>query len=53
MPDGAQNELFCEMHFEDTLKSGTFPYPLEKARALVFPALCTRTLGFMHQLDAA
>lgn len=53
MPDGAKNELFCEMQFEDTLNSGTFPYPLEKARALVFPALCKCSLGCMQQLDAA
>ena len=53
MPDGAKDELFCEMQFEDTLKSGTFPYPLEKARALVFPALCKCSLGCLQQLDAA
>jgi hypothetical protein len=38
MPNGAKNELFCEMHIQDTLKSGTFPCPLEKVRARVFSA---------------
>jgi hypothetical protein len=53
MPDDAENELFGEMHLEKTLTSGTFPHPLKKARSSVCPALCTRNLGFMQQLDAA